>query len=148
VSRCEIRLLREGESAAVVAVWRRSRDDVQPWLEARMSHTRDDDLRFFRDVLAREYDVWLALDGGEIVGLMAIRDGFIDQLYVDPKAQGRGVGSELLAKAAELSPGKLALYTHQRNARARRFYERRGFRVVAFGLSDPPECEPDVRYER
>jgi hypothetical protein len=30
--------------------------------------------------------------------------------------------------------------------RARSFYERRGFRAVQFGVSPPPESEPDVRY--
>ena len=30
--------------------------------------------------------------------------------------------------------------------RARAFYERRGFRAVAFGRSPAPENEPDVKY--
>ncbi len=130
----------------VVAVWRRSRDDAQPWLEARMRHTRADDLRFFRDVVARENEVWLAVSEVGVLGLIALRDGFIDQLYVDPRAQRRGVGRSLLEKAMALFPNGLALYTHQWNRRARAFYESFGFRPVAFGVSGPPECEPDVRY--
>jgi ribosomal protein S18 acetylase RimI-like enzyme len=135
-----------GEIDAVVAVWRRSRDAAQPWLEVRMRHTRDDDLRFFRDVVARENDVWLCVAGEDVLGLIAVHDGFVAQLYVDPRAQRRGVGRSLLEKAMALSPNGLALYTHQWNRRARAFYERFGFRPVAFGVSDPPECEPDVRY--
>jgi hypothetical protein len=41
----------------------------------------------------------------------------------------------------------LGLFTHQRNEKARRFYEARGFVAVRFGMSPPPENEPDVRYE-
>jgi len=140
--------MRADELASVVALWRRSRDDTQPWLEARMSYSADDDLRHFREVVACENEVWLALSGGRLLGLLALRDGFIAQLYVDPPAQRRGVGSALIAHASGLSPGGLSLYTHQRNSRARRFYERHGFRPTAFGVSPGAECEPDVRYER
>jgi len=140
--------MRDGELEAVVRTWRDSRDEAQPFLEARMSHSREDDLRFFRDVIARENEVWVAVANGEIAGLMALRDGFIAQLYVGPTAQRRGVGAALLALAAERSPNGLALFTHQRNLRARRFYEKHGFRPVRFGVSPAPECEPDVRYER
>ena len=136
------------ELADVVRMWRRSRDDAQPWLEARMSHTSDQDLAFFRDVISRECDVWLAVEDGAPLGLLALRGSHIEQLYVDPSAQRRGVGRDLLERAMARSPHGLSLYTHQANARARAFYERFGFRPVAFGVSGPPECEPDVRYER
>jgi GNAT superfamily N-acetyltransferase len=140
--------MRADELASVVALWRRSRDEVQPWLEARMSYSAEDDLRHFRDVVARENEVWIALsEGGRPLGLLALRDGFIAYLYVDPPAQRRGVGSALIAQAQALSPLGLSLYTHQRNLRARRFYERHGFRPAAFGVSPGAECEPDVRYE-
>ena len=143
----EIRRMRMEELEPVVALWRRSRDENQPWLEARMSYSGDDDLRHFREVVARENDVWLALSAGRVLGLLALHDGFIAQLYVDPAAQRRGVGSALIAHASALSPAGLSLYTHQRNLRARRFYERHGFRPAAFGVSPGAECEPDVRYE-
>jgi ribosomal protein S18 acetylase RimI-like enzyme len=144
----EIRRMQPHELEEIVRVWRRSRDDVQPWLEARMRYTPADDLAFFRDVIARECQVWIAAEAGAVLGLIALHDGFIEQLYVDPRTQRSGVGRALLEKAAELSPNGLSLYTHQRNTRARAFYERLGFRPVAFGVSAAPECEPDVRYAR
>src|SRR5262245_26830832 len=127
--------MRPDEVEEVVRMWRRSRDGVQPWLEARMRHTAADDLGFFRNVLARESDVWLAVDGGAPLGLLALRGDFIEQLYVEPKMQGTGVGLALLEHAAAQSPAGLSLFTHQSNRRARAFYERFGFRVVAFGTS-------------
>jgi len=135
-----------GELEPVVRMWRRSRDHAQPWLEERMGRTPDDDLRHFRDVVARENDVWVALEAGRLAGLLALRPAHLNHLYVEPALQGKGVGSALLDKAKELCPGGLTLHTHQRNVRARAFYERRGFRAAEFGVSPAPESEPDVRY--
>jgi GNAT superfamily N-acetyltransferase len=143
----EIRRMRPEEIARVVDVWERSRWDALPWLEERMGHTHEDNLRFFRDNVAARNQVWVALDEGTVVGLLALAESTIEQLFVDPEWQGRGVGSALIERAKALAPGGLGLFTHQRNARARRFYERRGFRAVSFGTSPPPESEPDVRYE-
>jgi ribosomal protein S18 acetylase RimI-like enzyme len=131
---------------AAVAVWRRARWDAQPWLEERLVDTPEDDLAFFRDVVMRRSHVWLAATDEAVIALLALGEGEIDQLHVDPDRQGRGVGTGLLDHAKALSPRGLTLFTHQRNARARRFYEARGFRAVAFGVSPPPESEPDVQY--
>lgn len=139
--------MRPDELEAVVRLWRRSREDAQPWLEARMGHGPADDLAHFRDHVAVENEVWVAVAGGAPVALMALREAFIDHLYVDPSAQKLGVGTALLDHAKRAYPAGLALFTHQRNERARAFYERRGFKAVAFGVSPPPESEPDVRYE-
>jgi putative acetyltransferase len=141
----EIRRMHADEIEVVVRIWRRSRDASQPWLEARMGHTAEDDLSFFRGTIARENDVWVAVER-EIAGFLAIAGDRLGWLYVDPPAQGRGIGTALLDKAKALSPAGLTLFTHQRNERARAFYERRGFRAVRFGVSPPPESEPDVLY--
>jgi putative acetyltransferase len=142
----KIRPMTQEELPLLVRLWRRSRDATQPWLEARMSYTPEDDLRFFRDVLSREYEVWVAEADDRLLGLLALHEGFVGFLYVDPPAQRAGVGRALLEHAKRLAPAGLALYTHQRNRRARAFYEAHGFRPVSFGVSPSPECEPDVRY--
>jgi ribosomal protein S18 acetylase RimI-like enzyme len=145
--RLAIRRMDERDALEVVVrLWRRAREDAQPWLEARLGHTHEDDLRFFRDVVMSENHVWLVVDGDTVCGLLAIAGARVSQLHVDPAHQGAGVGSALLAHAKALAPRGLELHTHRRNARARRFYERRGFRAVALGTSPPPESEPDVAY--
>ena len=70
-----------------------------------------------------------------------------------PGRTGEGIGQRLLdamleeAVAAAIPVFKL--WTFQRNAGARRFYERNGFVAVEFGDgSGNEEREPDVRYER
>ena len=101
--------MRPDEPEQVVRIWRRSREDAQPWLEARMAHSDADDLRHFRDVVATENEVWVAAASGAPVALMALRPGFIDQLYVDPSAQKLGVGTALLDHAKRAGPQVLSL---------------------------------------
>jgi putative acetyltransferase len=81
-----------------------------------------------------------------LAGIIAFREDWVDQLYVLPAAQNRGVGSKLLSVAQTAFP-QLSLWTFQRNTGARRFYEARGFLVVE--LTDGAgndEKEPDVLY--
>ena len=66
-------------------------------------------------------------------------------LYI---ASRRGVGDAMLAHAKHLRPAGLRLWTFQRNAPARRFYEARGF--VAIQFTDGATCmerDPDVLYQ-
>lgn len=141
-----VRRLEREEVAEAVRVWGRSRRDAVPWLEARWPHGEEEDLAHFRATYLESCDHWIAVEGTTVLGLLTLRGTRIELLYVDPPHQGRGVGTALLAKARELSPRRLTLFTHQRNEAARRFYERRGFSAVAFGVSPPPENEPDVGY--
>jgi ribosomal protein S18 acetylase RimI-like enzyme len=105
-----------------------------------------------RDCLLPSKKVTVAEMDGSIVGVIAVskekHSSFIDQLYVQPEFCGRGVGSQLLADALASLPRPVRLYTFQQNERARRFYERFGFRAVAFsdGRDNEERC-PDVLYE-
>jgi GNAT superfamily N-acetyltransferase len=58
-----------------------------------------------------------------VVGFKALEGDHVDHLYIAPLLQGRGIGDKLLAMAKELRPSGLTLWTFQRKARARRFYE-------------------------
>jgi GNAT superfamily N-acetyltransferase len=129
-------------------LWCRSKEDAYlPWLAIEATYSFEDNLGYFRDTVCANHRVWLAELDGAVVGLLAQANDFIDQLFVDPPHQRAGVGTAMLARARRESPDGLALYTFQRNERARRFYEKHGFRAVKFGVSPAPESEPDVRYE-
>ncbi|MCG8588338.1 MAG: GNAT family N-acetyltransferase [Proteobacteria bacterium] len=141
-----LRFMREGEHDVIAELWHRSKRRAYPYLTTEQSYSLEDNRRYFREVVCPRCQVLVAELDGQLVGLLALEDQFIDQLYVDPRFQGRGVGSGLLARAKELSPAGLTLYTFQRNQAARRFYERHGFRAIAFGTSPAPEREPDVKY--
>jgi len=141
-----VRRMSAEQVAEVTGVWRRSRLDAAPEIEARLGHSLEDDLGHFGDVVMRECDVWIAELDGLIVGMMAIRGGHLEKLYVEPNRQRLGIGTLLLDKAKSESPSGLTLFTHQVNSRARGFYEARGFEPIEFGMSSMPENEPDVKY--
>ena len=104
------------------------------------------------DYMVPNTETWVAETAGRIVATMVL-DGemqgdMIDQLYVSPADQGRGVGGRLLAHAKQLRPARLRLYTFQSNSPARRFYEARGFIAKEFNDgSRNEERAPDVLYE-
>ena len=141
-----LRRMLPDEAATVAGVWRRSRQHAQPWLEGRVARSEADDLRRIEHVAATG-QVWVAIDEGVLIGLLGLVGQQLDLLYVEPSAQGRGVGTTLLEHARVVSPSGLTLFTHQRNVRARAFYEHRGFRATRLGTSPAPESEPDVLYE-
>lgn len=101
---------------------------------------------YFTNVVARDHELWVAVRDGRPIGMMAMANEWIDQLYVDPPEQRRGAGSALVAHAKALSPEGLRVLTLRRNAVACLFYERHGFEAYAHGRSPPPEDEPDVSY--
>ena len=141
-----LRRYRPEDLEATVDVWRRSKRAAFPYVAVQQRYSLDDDTAHFRDVIAVTCDVWLAEVDGRVAGLLAPRGELIDQLFVDVDCQGRGVGTALLRAAMQRSPNRLRLFTFQRNPGARAFYERHGFRAEHFGVSAPPENEPDVEY--
>lgn len=129
---------------AAAVVHRASFDDRLPWLAG--LHTPAEDDWFFREVVFATSTVWGTFEGADLVGILAVRPGWVDHLYVLPGHQGRGIGAGLL-DVAKAGQARLDLWTFQRNTPARRFYERHGF--VAVELTDGSgneEREPDVRY--
>jgi GNAT superfamily N-acetyltransferase len=112
-----------------------------------LAHTDDEVRGWIRDRLIPSSEVWVADDDGRLVGMMAVEPGELDQLYVAPDRLGEGIGRRLVDLAKERSPAGLSLWTFQVNDRARRFYERNGFRAVEFTDDSNEERQPDVRYE-
>lgn len=106
-----------------------------------------------RERLLPDGGVTLAEQGGALLGVLAVSRAagvsWIDQLHLQPGCTGRGVGLALLRHALATCPPPLRLYSFQANAGARRFYERAGFRAIAFGDGSANEegC-PDALYER
>lgn len=126
------------------AVHRASFDHALPTLAGR--HTPEEDRWFFREDLFATSQLWGYFDGKELIGIIAFHDGWIDQLYVLPPSQGRGVDTVLL-QVAQSRFDRLYLWTFQRNVGARRFHEQRGFVLVkeADGAAND-EKEPDAMY--
>jgi GNAT superfamily N-acetyltransferase len=135
-------LLSDMEAAA--RVHRISFDHALPWLTG--MHTPEEDRWFYCTHVFTTCTLWGAFDRNVMSGMIAFHDDWIEQLYVLPEVQGRGVGSELL-DVAKRAFDCLQLWTFQRNLGARRFYEARGFALVeeTDGARNE-EKEPDARY--
>lgn len=118
---------------------------AMPWLPE--LHTNEETHTWVREVLLPRQEVWVAEAAGRIVGMAALSEEMLQQLYIHPDSQGQGIGGALFALATVRYPAGFTFYAFQRNARARAFYEARGCVAVAFGDgSGNEEGEPDVLY--
>ncbi|HEX7036974.1 MAG TPA: GNAT family N-acetyltransferase [Pseudomonadales bacterium] len=85
--------------------------------------------------------IWLVRSAGRTVGYAALcfgysiefagRDAFLDELFIEEAARGRGIGRAVLElvqqQCAALGIGALHLEVARDNVRARRLYEALGF---------------------
>jgi len=95
----------------------------------------------------------IAFEDDEAVGVVSVRHGVLQTLYVTPEFWSRGIGSMLhdhaLDRLREMNVQEARLWTLTENHRARAFYEKRGWsltgrtRVVPF-----PPRPIDVEYAR
>jgi GNAT superfamily N-acetyltransferase len=123
-----------------------ARAAAMPWL--RVVHTVDETRWWMANVVLLRLEVWVATGDAETIGFMALHDGWVEQLYIDPKFWRAGAGSLLLGHARLRLPNGFRLWTFQRNAMARSFYRRHG--LVEIRETDGAgneEREPDVLLE-
>ena len=141
-----LREFRPDDFDAVTILWRIAREKSLPEFQRAKGHFFYEDQDYFRDHVLKDETVWVVESAGRPVAFMAMRADFIDHLYVHPDYQNHGIGKALLEHARQVSPDHIWLYTLQINMKARAFYERNGFTAEKFGMSPPPESEPDVEY--
>ena len=84
-------------------MWLRSYDAALPTV--RRAHDDDDVRGWVRDVVLPAGEVTVAELDGEAVAVLAQSAGWVDQLYVDPGAQGRASGPPPPAGAASSRTG-------------------------------------------
>ncbi len=131
--------MRDAATLRRLALWERL-----PWLSD--VHTPEEDEDYWRTQLLPNRTILGAVLDQRLVGVIAYGQNEIDQLYVLPDFQAKGIGTMLLRRAQE-EMDEIELWTFQRNANARRFYEHHGF--VAKEETDGTgneEREPDVLY--
>lgn len=98
-------------------------------------------------------------DDGIVRGLMHIREHpeaggnpvlQLEELYVDPFFQKKGIGrllmEDFLRKAEEQKAGSVFLWTLEKNIRARSFYESFGFRETGERKIEPETPEYLLKY--
>ena len=137
------------DASAVADVLLSSRKAFLPYACLR---TDEDVQGWVRSVLVPTGGVTVAIAEGSPAGVLATaRDAgvsWVTQLYVAPAHIDQGVGTLLLSHALANLPLPVRLWCFQRNARARRFYERRGFNAIRFTDGHANEERlPDILYE-
>nr|WP_047576696.1 GNAT family N-acetyltransferase [Methylobacterium sp. ZNC0032] len=134
------------DAGEIAALYLASRAEALPHL--RRVHSDDEVRGWIAHVRLATGETWVAREAGRILGFLCLDGEDLDQLYLLPGQFRRGIGSLLLVKAKERSPERLHLFTFQRNAAARAFYERHGFRLVDLNDGERnEEGEPDALYE-
>ena len=142
-------LIREYQNVdfnVVTILWRVSREKAMPDFQRTKGHFFYEDRWYFQNHILKENKVWVVESKKSPVAFMAVKDEFIDQLYVHPDHWRKGIGKLLLEFAREMHPEHIWLYTLQSNTNGRAFYEKNGFVAEKFGVSPAPENEPDVEY--
>lgn len=143
-----IRRATPDDAAAVAAVqarsWRHAYADiVEP---DRMPATEQQAPRFAEHI-AGGGDVFVWDQDERVVGFAALAGNELVAIYVDPPAQGAGVGTALLEAAVEglRADGhrEAFLWTFEANGLARAFYERHGWELVP---GSQHRLAPEVRY--
>jgi ribosomal protein S18 acetylase RimI-like enzyme len=134
----EIRRGRPDEIEACADLYIKVLTETFTWLRPE----RHDRGEFLRSV--REEEIYVAVEGGRIVGLAGFYRplNFIHSLYVE--ARGRGVGKALLDHLCATARGPVSLKVQEANRRAQAFYAREGFVAAERG------CDPgsDVAWIR
>src|SRR6185436_20003489 len=105
-----LRRLGLDDMEATARVHRSAFDNALPWLAG--LHTPEEDRWFYRERVFTTCEVWGAFSAEALVGIVAFRPGWIDQLYVLPAAQRGGIGTALL-RVAQDAHDSLSLWTFQ-----------------------------------
>lgn len=101
-----VRPMTDDQIGAVVQLWQLTKRAAYPYLPLEQTYTFADNNRFFRSHILPHCAIWVAVPRGAPLGFLAIRDNYIDRLYVHPDHQRRGVGTTLLEKGARALAGQ------------------------------------------
>lgn len=148
----QLRSASASDARRIAAIHREAFEAALPYIPR--LHSPDEDLAFFGSAMETQHSVVAAsTEGDEVLGFVMWTAGWVNHLYIAPGLQRRGIGALLLDAAGEWHVERniqqIHLWTFQRNDRARRFYQKHGFRPVEFtdGRGNE-EREPDVHLVR
>jgi GNAT superfamily N-acetyltransferase len=123
----DIRPARPDQYDGVAKVW------MESWVSTGLAEASNFLLANLRARVAREIDngweLYVASNGERLTAMLALqpRDNYLDQLFVAPEDQGRGLGRQFLAFTRQHMPDEIWLRCVRENEKAWRWYEREGF---------------------
>ncbi len=144
-----LRPARADDAAAVAEIWRLGwRDGHLGDVPQELVEARTDE-SFRSRATARVAEMTVAEVDGDVAGFVLVAEDEVEQVYVDAAHRGTGVADALLLEAErqvrENGHTEAWLAVVVGNARARRFYERAGWRDDGpFGYEAAAETGPIV----
>jgi ribosomal protein S18 acetylase RimI-like enzyme len=131
-----IRPARPDEYDEIARVW------MESWVSTGLEEASNFLLAKLRARLRLEIEqgwaLYVADDGGTLAAMLALHPSklYLDQLFVAPQYQGRGLGRTLLAFTRAHLPDEIYLRCVRENEKAWHWYEREGF-VFEEEVADP-----------
>ena len=136
----------DNDAEAVAELYLRARTAAVPAIPM-IVRTNDETRIWIARRVIPHTELWVAVrDEGALVGMLALNNEWVDQLYAEPALTGQGIGGELIALAKRERPTGLWLWTFESNVRAQRFYGRHGFSARDRTAGDNEEGAPAVLY--
>jgi len=146
IPRPVLRLGIDTDAEAVAELYLRARRAAIPAIPT-IVHTNEETRTWIARRVIPLTELWVAVrDERALVGMLALDNEWVDQLYVEPALTGQGIGAELIALAKRERPTGLRLWTFESNVQAQRFYERQGFTVRDRTAGENEEGAPAVLY--
>ena len=145
-----IRRATPADAPAIAAVqartWRHAYADI---VDPDRMPTVEDQAPRWTELLDRGGEVYVFDQAGQVAGFAALDGAELRAIYVDPPAQGAGVGGTLLDAAVDAlraaGQREAFLWTFEANGLARAFCERHGWELVP---GHQERGAPEVRYRR
>jgi GNAT superfamily N-acetyltransferase len=145
-----IRRATPADAASIAAVqaraWRHAYADI---VDPERMPDPEQQRQRFAERIADGGEVYVFDQDDRVVGFAALDGAELRAIYVDPPAQGAGVGTALLEAAVDAlrtaGHAEAFLWTFAANGLARTFYERHGWTLVA---GHQERLAPEVRYRR
>lgn len=129
---------------AIARIW------FEGWRSTGLATADDDNLPALRRLIdcriLEDWSLLVAMLDQQRVGMLALTAATVDQLFVAPAFQRRGIGVALLKEAKRQLPSGFRLRTNVGNVGARRFYEREGLTLERIGRH--PTRKTAVAYYR
>ncbi len=120
-----IRKFRTDDLEQVMELWLATNISAHDFISAKYWHAN---YALVKEMLPQA-NIWVYEKNNEIWGFIGLQDTYIAGIFVADKAQGKGIGSELLAKAKQ-QKSQLSLAVYAKNERALNFYQRADFTVI------------------
>ena len=134
-----IRAYSAADKEILSSIWYRASLEAHHFLgQARLQEQH----KLIEDIYLEKAETWVACLDGRPVGFIGLLDTFVGGLFVDPSAQGHGIGQGLIAHALALKD-LLMLEVYANNVRACTFYRQLGFCEI----SRRPRDDDDLPFE-